>query len=184
MSEVITLTTSQSETIHGGYQAAKDYVAMMFGSTYDAWTALASDDLKKRTLAAAVRYFNSLTWATAYNTFALRDVIPAFAPAEYELAVLICDDASVLAATDSGSNVKTLGAGSARIEFWRPSSTLDGNATVLPTVVDRLVGQYLASAAGFGVGGVATGITTPCDDNDDGGSLFGDDSQRDLTWPL
>lgn len=149
MSETIALSTGEEETIHGTFTAAKAYIAMMFGDAPDTWRALAAsgsltaDDRKKQTLAAAVRFLNAQTWADDYDTFDERDAIPAFATAQYELAVLIAEDPSILAAADQGSNIASLGAGSAQISFFNPTTK---NAAKLPPIVSRLVGSYLAAS--------------------------------------
>lgn len=168
MSELITLSTAQTETIHGSFAGAKSYIAMTYGATYAAWMALvgvggAVDDPKKQTLAAAVRYLNGLGWGDAAATFALREAIvdvdgrPVFALAEYELAVLVSDDPDITGNVDQGSNVRATGAGAARVEFFNPSSASQGNASVLPPIVDRLIGKYLAARSSSSSGGVSSG---------------------------
>jgi hypothetical protein len=152
MSTTITVGTG-SELIHGSFTAAVAYVDAMFGDAYDVWRALSTDDKRKQTLAAAVRYLNAQAWNEDADTFAERDAIAVFAQAQYELAVIIANDASVLSAVDSGANIQSMGAGSAQIAFFAPTSVALGTATKLPTIVQRLVGSYLASAAVTGGGG-------------------------------
>lgn len=152
MSEVITLTGGATETIHGTYTASITYIAMLYGDAPDAWSALSVDN-RKRTLATAVRYLNAQTWATACDTFAERDAIPAFASAQYELAVLIAADPGVVATADQGSNIASLGAGSASVTYFSPTTK---NAATLPPVVQRLVGGYLAAATLAGADGGAS----------------------------
>lgn len=166
MSSVITLSTGAEETIHGTFAAAKLYVDMMFGESADTWRDLAAsgsltaDDRKMQTLAAAVRFLNAQTWGADAETFVLRDAIAAFATAQYELAVLIANDASVIANADQGSNIASLGAGSARISFFNPSTK---NAPKLPPSVQRLVGSYLAAST---LGGPDGGESlSSCSDN-------------------
>lgn len=179
MSELITITGGASELIHGTFAASKLYVDGMFGDAYDTWRALAAsgsftaDDRKKQTLAAAVRYLNAQTWTAAADTFLERDAIPAFAQAQYELAVLIASDSSVLSAVDSGANIQSMGAGSAQISFFAPTSAALGTATKLPLVVHRLVGTYLAAAGvtvigGYGVEGDDESPFSECNDYDRG----------------
>lgn len=179
MSELLTLSTGESETVHGTFVAAKSYIGMSFGDAFAAWTALAAsgsltaDDRKKQTLAAAVRYLNAQTWRTDADTFAKRDLIAAFAQAEYELAVLIASDASDASALDSGANIKSMGAGSAQISFFAPTSVALGTATKLPVAVHRLVGSYLAAAGvtvigGYGNAGDSESPFSDCEDYDRG----------------
>jgi hypothetical protein len=161
MSESISVTgVSTPVTIYGTFNAAKDYVAVMYGAAYAAWTAL-TDDQKKQTLIAALRYLEQQAWdADTAADFATRDAIAAFPQAEYELAVLIADDASMTQNADASSNIRAVGAGSARVEFFNPTSVQSGTASVLPPIVMRLVGQYLAAAT-VGVG--ASGQSGDCE---------------------
>lgn len=79
------------------------------------------------------------------------------------VSILILDPEAG-SSVDAGSNVQSLGAGSGRLAFFRPTSAQDGNATVLPTMVDRLIGKYLASASAemAGVGAPVAGGTSTC----------------------
>lgn len=172
MSSTITVGTG-SELIHGTAAGAVAYVDMMFGDTYTTWAALTSDNQKK-TLAAAVRYLNAQAWNEDADTFTERDAIAAFETAQYELAVLIASDASVLSAIDSGANIASMGAGSAQISFFAPTSVALGTATKLPTIVHRLVGSYLAAAdiaviGGYGNEGDEDSPFSDCEDYDRSG---------------
>lgn len=172
MSSTITVGTG-SEDIHGTAAGAIAYVDMMFGDTYTTWAALSADNQKK-TLAAAVRYLNAQQWTEDADTFAERDAITAFASAQYELAVLISADASLTSNLTSGSNIQSMGAGSAQISFFAPTSLEQGTATKLPPIVDRLVGQYLAGATvttligGYGAEGDEDSPFSDCEDYDRG----------------
>lgn len=161
MSETVTLTGGQEAQIYGAFAAAGDYVATMFGDTYAAWVALTADQ-QKQTLIAATRYLDAQAWNEDADTFAERDAIAAFPQASYELAVMIADDASVIGAADSGTNIRAVGAGSARVEFFNPTSAARGTATVLPPLLMRLVGAYLAANGASASGGYASsGCSAP-----------------------
>lgn len=155
MSELITLSGGASETIHGTYAGSITYIAMLYGDAADAWTALSADN-RKRTLAAAVRYLNAQSWTAAYDTFAERDALTAFASAQYELAVMIAADPSVASTANQGSNISSVSAGGASVSYFNP--TIDG-ADLLPPVLMRLIGAYLSGGAsltvigGFGAAG-------------------------------
>lgn len=170
MSETITVGTG-TEDIHGTFAGAQAYVAIMFGDTYDAWTDL-TDDQQKKTLAAAVRFLNRQNWAADYDTFAERDAVAAFATAQYELAVMIADDPTVIQAADQGSNIQALNAGSAGITFFNP--TTDG-ADPLPPVLMALLSGYLAASAldgedgGESLSSCATNPFSRCKDFERGG---------------
>lgn len=173
MSETITLTTGQTAEIHGTFDAAEEYLGIMYGDTYDTWNAL-SDDNKKKTLAAAVRYLNAQQWSDDADTFAERDAITEFATAQYELAVLIADDPALTQSLTSGSNIQSLNAGSAGLTFFAPTSLEQGTATKLPPIVDRLVGAYLAATSvssligGYGNEGDCDSPYSDCEDYDRG----------------
>jgi hypothetical protein len=170
VSDTITLTGGATETIHGTYAASITYVAMMYGTAADTWTALSADN-RKRTLAAAVRYLNAQSWISSADTFAERDLIAAFATAQYELAVLIASDPSIVSNLDAGSNIQSVGAGGASVTYFAPTSAGRG-ATKLPVAVQRLVGSYLAAAQGattvtaYGSTGSETSPADDCEDYD------------------
>lgn len=152
MSEIVTITGGASATVYGTQAAAITYLGMMLGESYDAWRALTNDQ-QKQALATATRHIDRRTWATAVNTFALRDAAvdaesrPVFQLASYELAAIAAADPSVLATTETGSNIRSAGAGTARVEFFRPTSVAAGTSRPLPDVVQQLIGSYLASSA-------------------------------------
>lgn len=176
MSDALTVAgTTTPVTVYGTFAAAKDYIGSMYGAQYAAWTALTDDD-KKRTLIAALRWLEQQAWdtVTAAN-FTARDAIAAFGLAEYELAVLIVGDATLTQNLDTGSNLRSVGAGSARVEFFTPQSLQFGNATVLPPAIMRLVGQYLAASV------AATG--TPDGNAADCESPFDDEAEYRRWWP-
>lgn len=62
--------------------------------------------------------------------------------AECELAILLCGDATIYAALNSGSNLKNVKAGPVDVEFFRPITAFNG-ATVLPPILMDLVGVFL-----------------------------------------
>jgi hypothetical protein len=64
--------------------------------------------------------------------------------AECELALALINDQSVQINEDTSNNIRRLKAGSAEIEYFRPTS-----GSRFPTIVAELVNFYLASAAGF-----------------------------------
>lgn len=151
MSEVVTIG-SATATIYGTFAAATAYLSTMFGDAYTAWLALSTDD-QKRTLVAATRYIDRQTWLDAYDTFAERDAFLdinsklIFDLASYELAALVAEDPSVVTVADSGSNIKSVGAGGAFVDYFNPTSIRFGTASKLPQVIDDMIGKYLAATA-------------------------------------
>lgn len=169
MSEV-TLTTSETGTIYGDLAAAKAYIATKYGETYAAWRALAGDDDdRKRTLATAAALLDAQVWQDDYDTFAERDAVTAFRNASYELAVAILADSSLVQAADQGSNIKSVAAGGASVEYFNSTTQ---NAAPLPAVAMRLVGQYLSAlrrtgpVAGGGQSGSCVNPFSQCEDLD------------------
>lgn len=172
--------------VYNGLQAVEDYLGSTASARVTAWNALPVDgDERKRILVDATRYIDSLFWqgmADAQGGTTLQwprsgitldgvAVDPATVPAAIgkgvnELCALIADDPDVLTETDSGSNIRSMQAGSANLVFFRPTSTGDGNATFLPTLINRLVGRYLASASpalAAATAGASTGVSTRSD---------------------
>lgn len=170
MSETINIGGVSFE-IYGTFTAAKNYASIMHGANYAAWSA-ASDLIKQKTLVNARRYIDSFEWSDASDTFAERDALTAFVDASYELAVMILEDSTMTQNADASSNIASLGAGSAQVSFFAPTSIQAGTATKLPPLIDRLIGQYLASEAaleaiaGFGQSGDCESKFSECSDYD------------------
>ncbi len=75
--------------------------------------------------------------------------------AQMEFAFELSQDPTLEGKSGSGSNVKSVGAGKAKVAFFQPGRDASGNkGTRFPTIVQRLLGCFLAGPA-FGV--VATG---------------------------
>jgi len=153
--------------VYGGLPACDDYVLTMIGDGADAYRALtANGDDRKRLLVGATRFIDRPSWqgvATLAGGTTLQwprsgvvnpdgspvdsaSVPAAILQAVFELVALAATDPDVLSAFDSGNNVKKLDADGTSIEFFRPTSALDGTATVLPQVVNQLIGKWLATA--------------------------------------
>lgn len=71
---------------------------------------------------------------------------PELILATYELALALLDNVAVQSQGDTGSNIKSLGAGSAQLSFFRPTT-----GTRFPTIIQELMGQFL-SATGLPIG--------------------------------
>ena len=152
---------------------ANDYMDARLGA--DAWND-ASGSNKKRALVSAVRYIDRavnwtgvqsdlvtpqpLQWprdgAACDGTAVTDGTVPdAFATAEFEMALILLNDAAVQNSTGTGSNVKRVKAGSAEVEFFTGTAgTTD--ETRLPTTVNDLVGCYIE---GSSVASVSFGTT-------------------------
>ena len=191
-----TLTSGESCEVYGGLAAANTYLAFAVGAAATAWQALAATpDKQKQCLGAATRMLDGLNWqglatglvgvdATTLawprssvtdangNAVDSTSVPTGIVDGCFELAALIANDATVQDQLDAGNNVRSIGGGGApTIQFFRPTSVQDGNAPVLPLVVLRLVGQYLASATAV-VTGQSFGVSTDSDSDGDDTSAF------------
>lgn len=153
MSSVIVLTTLEEEIIHGTLAEAQKHIGMTrYAQPYKKWIAAAPDD-QKGTLANAVRLLNDQPWDSEAETFALRDAIPAFAKAQYELAAMLLVDPTLATLADQGSNVQSVSASGASVTYFNPTMK---NAAALPPLIMRLVGEYLAASTRGPVGGTGS----------------------------
>jgi hypothetical protein len=160
---------------------ARAYLGASYGPQYTAWLALGDSDAGK-TLVSATRHLNEQPWqgtATGIldgNPTTLAwprsgviidgveisslTIPDAITQATFELAVMILADPDIVSAPDTSTNVKAVMAGGGvGVEFFVPTSTRDGSATRLPTMIQRLVGKYLGSPSavdgGYSRGGNA-----------------------------
>lgn len=177
----------------GALEDAKTYISARFGPSYTAWLALTDDD-KNRTLVSATSYIDSLQWqGTATGTVngnvtflqwprsGIDGVDSTTVPtqivnATFELAVLIAADPDLPQNADSGSNVQSMGAGPAQMSFFRPTFAANGSASVLPPLINRMIGQWLAGAGVALAGAKISGINA-CSD-------FDRDDERSVIWPV
>lgn len=170
--------------VYGGLTAATSYVGSLLGAQPDAWRAQSVDN-QGRTLVMATRYIDqqgwpgvrtglaggtptTLAWPRSGVTLADGTVVdstivpPEVVQATFELAVLVASDPTITSKVDTGSNIKSVSAGGGvGVEFFNPTSMLLGTASRMPAILMRLLGKFLASAAGgsseggFGVSGKA-----------------------------
>lgn len=190
MSEVLTITGGATGTTYGSFAGATSYMGASGSDAAVAYRGLASDDERKRKLVDATRYLNRLGYVTTptdYTTFAARDALDLgtgdadaafpFRAACYELAGLAAADPDVLVVDDQGSNVRSVGAGSARVEFFNPTSSALGTASMLPSTVMALIGPYLATSADPLNQDGGTGATGDCE------NPFGPCARDTRWWP-
>lgn len=143
--------------VYGGLANADAY---LYASSIASKYRLGSDDARKRWLVEATRYIDAQEWDGTANgvdgtTLAFpRDGLPddpgnaeqlaLVERAAFELAALIATNPALVGAADQSSNIKSLKGGPAEIEFFGPTSVADGDATVLPVPIHRLLGKWLA----------------------------------------
>jgi hypothetical protein len=87
----------------------------------------------------------------------------------YELILYLLDDATLTQTPDSGSNLKRAKAGSAEVEFFRPTQ---GGFPRFPTEAHELIRYFLEGASG---------ITGPYAPGTSAGSAFDDDDGYGLS---
>ncbi len=175
----------------GAVDDATNYINSRFGSTYTAWLLLSADD-KSRTLVSSSAFLDSLSWqgtATGVlngNSTLLQwprsgidgvdsTTIPtAIVNASFELAVMIAADPDLVNKIDQSTNISSAsGGGGVSVSYFAPTSVIVGTATLLPPLVQRLVGRYLATPSGDGSFGAAG----------KGCSAFSSSAQFNLIWP-
>lgn len=134
------------------------------------WDAL-DEERKAQALITATRMIDRQTWSgektsgaqdlqwprtgvtDKYGNEVASDSVPqAILDATCELALSLTADASVETKSNTSANIKQLKAGSASIEYFRP--TRGGR---FPTIVQELIGQFLGSSASSSSGGAVYG---------------------------
>ncbi len=139
---------------------ANAYFGGRLGS--DAWSDASSPD-KQRALVSAVRFLDrAVSWtgeqtdivtpqplqwprdgASCDGTAVTNGTTPdAFANAEFEQALIFLDDATEQSSTGTGSNIKSVKAGTAEVAFFTGTSGTLAE-TRLPTIVNDLLGCYI-----------------------------------------
>lgn len=178
--------------VYAGLVKATAYIGGSFRPEAARWRGLAEDD-KERTLVDATRYVDERSWdgdATLSGTTlqfprsggAITDdaatQLAIVEKAVCELAMAIAADPTLPTAIDAGSNIKVLDADGARIEFFAPTSAVEGTAPRMPAIVQRLLGRYSApaNAGALPTGGGASFGT-------DGESAFDDCDELDRSRP-
>lgn len=197
--------------VYGGLTACTHYLLASGDDGAVAFRAAAADD-QKRALVGATRYIDGFFWSgvatglaggtpttlqfprsgltDAYGAALDATNVPSqVVSAAFEMAAILVVDPTAASNADQGSNVASLGAGPASLSFFRPTSAQLGTASVMPTVVDRLIGRWLASSQAA-VAGFISG-TNPCSDfsmcTSCGCSMSTcccSAGRRDVTWPV
>ena len=168
MATTATLTIgSDSFTVYALTSAPLADANTYFAAHFDApqWTA-STDDRKKQALVTAFRMIEREDWSGALlvdgqatkwpRTGATRrgesvaDGTPDdIALGQFELALYLLKDASLLTKINTASNISSVGAGSAQVSFFYP---LPGQTTKWPLPANALLVPYLAgSSAGVDI---------------------------------
>lgn len=162
-----TITGGQAIEVYAGLAKVDAYLNSSSSKGAKAYRALpAGGDDRKRLIIDATRFVDRHRWQGVANgadgtTLAFprdgltldgdvaadADQLALVEQAVCELVAVFAASSSAYSAADTSSNIKALGAGKARVEFWGPTRTKDGTASKLPTVADELIGRWLASGA-------------------------------------
>lgn len=154
---------AQTYSIYGELAEAKVYMAARLGAA--AWNG-ANDTTRSQALVTATRWLRRLPWASV-PTYA--DAPEAVEHATYELALLLIANPALQEQSSSGSNKKRLKAGSAEIEFFRPT---DGPA--IPLVAWQLIRDSFDPGSASGEHGEAYGTCAEPEIGDGFGDIGGD----------
>ncbi len=165
--------------IYGVDSEADTYMTARWGGS--AWSDAEVDE-RKQTLVSATRMIDRENWlgqktvsaqALEFPRTGLTDkdgnsVDSATVPlvveeANYELAFALLNDAAVQEADTTGSNVRRVKAGSAEVQFFRPTA-----GTPFPTIANDLLRAFRDSGALAGLASGTDEVSTFCDPNPHG----------------
>lgn len=168
MTFFVTLSgASQPYEVYAGRTATDDYLIGKSHAGAVAYRALdAGGDGRTRLLVDATGWLDSLplagTATLSGTTLQLprtgvlnvdgtemsgADQLAIAAMVVAEMAAILAVDKEARLAVDQGSNVKRIEGDGSSVEFWRPTSAADCTASVLPTIVSRLLGTLLGGGA-------------------------------------
>lgn len=180
-----TVTGGQAVEVYAGLVKVDAYLLSSGSKGAVAYNALpAGGDARKRAIIDATRLIDRQRWqgtANAFDNTTLKfprddieidgeaatnaEQLALVEQAVAELAALLVLKSSTYSAADTGQNIKAMGAGKARVEFFGPTRTKNGSATKLPTVVHELIGMWLASQSPGAVGSIAGSSSSSSDSN-------------------
>ena len=137
--------------------ATVDYADAYLGASFTAtaWRDETDEDVKGRALVESARLLDRQRWLPDYDTFAEREDVDDIVNASIELAALLVGgDTDFLTASTTESNTRRLKAGSAEIEFFRPTTAV---ATRLPYQIHEMLRDYLGGGDWADAGVLAYG---------------------------
>lgn len=201
MTFTVTIGTSPAVEVYAGLTAVDNYITRMVGAGAKKYRALITAnnaDERGRLLVSVTEWIERRTWQgtrsgtggtllafprTGVTTSAGVTIDEAtqladIAKAVGELVAIAAADNDVVSAADTGSNLRVLDGDGPRLEFFKPTSSRDGTALVMPYVVQQILGKYSASAASSTSGSSGSSGGT------DGESWFDDCDGTSLTRPL
>lgn len=180
MTFTVTITgATPNPEVYGGLPAAVIYVSQMISDAAGAFLAL-DPNKQAQYLRQASLWIDRQTWVGVPTTPPVASttlkwprtgviepdgtptdptiVPPDVVSATFEAMILGVDDQTFFQQADQSQNIRDLRAGSAGLSYFNATSVLEGTASILPTVIDQLVGRYFtANNGGQAVGGTYTG---------------------------
>ena len=186
MSAVSTVTISGvNYSVYGTTLEIKQYLAGRLGTTsYDD----ASSGDKNKAHVQATRWIDRERWdgvptdqvtpqPLAFPRTGLTDcdglaigttVIPDdLCAAVAELILILLGDSTATGKANTGKNIKSVGAGSAQVEFFRGGDSEGGKGTIFPTEAWKLLRCFMGSGSAANSGAISSG-TDECSHFDDG----------------
>lgn len=188
----VTMSDAGVREVYGGLTACDAYQfdsSSAGAKKYRALPAATDDDPdpdgdeRKRLLVSATRWIDSLPFAgvaTGEGGTTLQvprsgvanldgsemtsaQQLDRAARATFEAVAILAADGEASTAVDTGSNVRKLDADGTSIEFFRPTSAMDGTAAALPVAITRILGPLLgAGDAAASLAGLSHGT---CEDS-------------------
>jgi hypothetical protein len=174
MTFTVTMSDTTVHEVYGGLPACDAYLFAAVSAGAKKYRALpANGDDRKRLLVQATRWIDDILAActpTGAGGTTLQvpvegaknadgsamsdaDQLALANRATFEAVAILAADQDAAIAVDTGSNVKKLDADGASIEFFRPTSALDGTASAIPMILARILAPLLAAASGAAVVG-------------------------------
>lgn len=175
----VTVTGGSPVEVYWDLAGVDNYILGMIGKGATAYRALpANGDARKQLVITVTRYIDRHAWkgtaelaaapggATTLqfprsgltksdgSAWSEAEQLSLIQQAVGELVAYFAAKQSAVNDADTSQNIRAIGAGSARVEFFSPTSRQRGTATVLPTPAQDLIGQWLA---GGGAVQVSTG---------------------------
>lgn len=153
------LSVTIGSATYDSYQdlaTADTYLAASIWAT-DWNKSTTTTDLKGQALVTATRWLDELTWATLYNTQALRLAVPAIVQACTELAALLVADPALRDSMREAA-LRSIKADTVQLDYFRPPDvTVE---SVMPRQIMVLIAPYLDSATEI-AGSLSFGVTDP-----------------------
>lgn len=196
MTYTVTVTGGATAEVYGGLDALNSYASLSIGAAAAAYAKL-TGDAPAQCLVKATRFIDAQVWqgvptappvddttlqwprtgvTDEYGAAVDSSMVPAnVVKAAFELAMIAALKPATLEAADQGTNIKSVHAGTAGVDYFVPTSAATGTAPLFPPVVQRLIAQYLGSSVDSIGGGIQTG--------GEGRSEFKHDRFK-RSWPL